>query len=186
MKAALVALEKLVLSYSTEPLGFKIYPKFEMKTKSYADKLVKKNFKKVCPNKYHYTSLTTESAYVIKTNCPQCHNSCSCTCKTIEKSGVCMHVVALSILFGLQLFHPKYAAPKKLDTFVTKIKRGRKSKKNFGKALDKPKASRAMSQPDTSTPKTTPIREIVEPKPKKARIEKPTGPLRTSTRLLKK
>ena len=182
MKAALVALEKLVLSYSTEPLDFEIYPKFEMKTKAYADKLVKKNFKKVGQNKYQYASLTTETAYIITTNNPQCHNMCSCTCKTFVKSGVCMHVVALSNLFGLQLFHPKYAGQKKSETFVTKVKRGRKSKKGFGKALDKPKLT---SQPDTSTPNNSPTR-VVEPPAKKARKEKSTGPVRASARLNKK
>ena len=160
MKAALVALEKIVLSYSTEPLDFEIYPKFDMKTKGYADKLVKKNFKKVGPNKYQYKSLTTESNFILTTNCPQCHNMCSCSCNTFVKDGVCMHVVALSTLFGLQLFHPKYSVPKTSDTFVNKIKRGRKSKKDFGKALDKPKAGKETGKPDTSTPNSSPERAI--------------------------
>ena len=97
-----------------------------------------------------------------------------------------MHVVALSTLFGLQLFHPKYSVPKTSDTFVNKIKRGRKSKKDFGKALDKPKAGKETGKPDTSTPNSSPERAIAEPKPKRARIEKPSNPIRTSARLSKK
>ena len=126
-----------------------------------ADKLDKRNFKKISPSKYQYKSLTTDSNYTVTINCPQCHNMCSCTCKTFVKFGVRMHVVALSVIYNLKLFHPKYSTKSKPDTFVTKEKRGRKSKKSFGKALDKPKAS---SKPKSSTPNSTP-----EPKPLKNR-----------------
>ena len=108
---------------------------------------------------------------------------CSCSCKTFVKDGVCMHVFALSTLFGLQLFHPKYSATTKPDTFVNKIKRGRRGKKGFVKALDKPNAAKVTEPKDTSTPKSSPERAIV--KSKKARIEKGSFPVRTSARISK-
>ena len=57
-------------------------------------------------------------------------------CTDPVKDGVCMHVVALSTLFGLQLFHRRYSEPKSSKTYVTKIIRGRKSKKDFDKVLE--------------------------------------------------
>jgi hypothetical protein len=127
----LLAIMKLILSYSTEPLEFEIHPKFTIQVKKLADKLDKRNFKKVGPSKHKYESLNTESNYIITFNCPQCHNSCSCSCKNFVKLGVCMHVVAISVIFNLKLFHPKYSTKSKPDTFVTKEKRGRKSIKSF-------------------------------------------------------
>ena len=94
-----------------------------------------------------------------------------------------MHVVALSTLFGLQLFHPKYSATTKPDTFVNKINRGRRGKKGFGKEPDKPNAAQVTEPKDTSTPKSSPERAIV--KSKKARIEKGSFPVRTSARISK-
>ena len=44
-------------------------------------------------------------------------------------------MVALDRIYGLKLFHPKYATETKQDKFVTKEKRGRKSKKAYGKAI---------------------------------------------------
>ena len=68
-------------------------------------------------------------------------------------------------------------------TFVNKIKRGRRGKKGFGKALDKPNAAKITEPKDTSTPKSSPERAIV--KSKKARIEKGSFPVRTSARISK-
>ena len=70
IKSALIALGKLILTYSTEPLDFEIYPKFDAKTKRFADSLEKINFKKTEPNKYQYESLKTDSAYTITINSP--------------------------------------------------------------------------------------------------------------------
>ena len=164
LKAALLEIMKLILSYSTEPLEFEIYPKFTIKVKQLEDKLDKRNFKKTGLSKYQYESLNTDSKYTITINCPKCHNKCSCTCKTFVKLGVCMHVVALSVIFKLNLFHPKYSTKSKPDTFVTKEKRGRKSRKAFGKALDKPKAS---TKPISSTPNSTPKRPVKKPRKEK-------------------
>ena len=75
-----------------------------------------------------------------------------------------MHVVALSVIYNLKLFHPKYSTKSKPDTFVTKEKRGRKSRKAFGKALDKPKAS---TKPNSSTPNSTPKRPVKKPRKEK-------------------
>ena len=167
LKAALIAIGKLILSYSTEPLDFEIYPKFCKKTKSSADKLGERNFKKIGKNKYKYESLITDNSSIIMTNCPQCHNTCSCTCKTFVKDGVCLHVVALSSLHNLNLFQPKYEAKSAKNFFVDKVKRGPKhklnSKKDYGKALDKPLAS---------TPKSSPVAKA-KPKPKKVKLDVP-------------
>ena len=159
-----MAIAKLVLSYSTDPLEFEIYPKFEKQTKILADKLVKSNFTKLGPNKYQYNSFKSDNEFIIKTNCSKSHNKCSCSCKTYIKKGICLHAVAVSNIFGLNLFHPKYLAKDKGEYFVSKIKRGPKSKKGYGKALDKPSP---IVPPKSSTPKSSP-----EPmNSKKARIE---------------
>ena len=47
MKCALEAIGRLVLSYSTAPTPFEIYPKFNRQTKALADTLVKANFKQL-------------------------------------------------------------------------------------------------------------------------------------------
>jgi hypothetical protein len=52
----------------------------------------------------------------------------------------------------------------KPDTFVNKIKRARRGKKGFGKALDKPNAAKVTEPKDTSTPKSSPERAIVKSK----------------------
>ena len=121
--------------------------------KRFADSLEKI---KTGPNKYQYESLKTDSVYTITINSPQCHNMCSCTCKTFVKTGVCMHVVAMSNIYGLNLFHPKYLS-KKNDHFETKVKRGRKSKKDYGKANDKPEPVPVPSCTSTPTQKVAPI-----------------------------
>ena len=99
MKSALIAIGKLILSYSTEPVEFEVYPKYNAKIKSVADKLVINNFKKISPFKYEYASMQTNTSFIIILNCPNCHNMCSCTCKPFVKDGVCCHVVALSRIF---------------------------------------------------------------------------------------
>ena len=126
LKLALLAIGKLILTYSTEALDFEIYPKFELKTKQFADTLDKRNFKKIGHNKFRYNSLKSDSEYIVKINDKQCHNLCSCSCKTFVKNGVCMHVVAISNIFNLNLFHPKYTTKKMPAYFVIKTKRGRK------------------------------------------------------------
>ena len=126
--------------------------------------LVKSNFTKLGPNKYQYNSFKSDNEFIIKTNCSKSHNKCSCSCKTYIKKGICLHAVAVSNIFGLNLFHPKYLAKDKGEYFVSKIKRGPKSKKGYGKALDKPSP---IVPPKSSTPKSSP-----EPmNSKKARIE---------------
>ena len=67
-----------------------------------------------------------------------------------------MHGVAISVIFNLKLFHPKHSTKSKPDTFVTKEKRGRKSKKALWRALDEPKTMPKNS----STPKSTPERPV--------------------------
>ena len=73
--------------------------------------------------------------------------------------------VTLLNLHELNLFHPKYSVKEKAEYFVSKIKRGAKSKRGkaleYGKALDKPEL------PKSSTPNSSP--EV--PVKKKARRE---------------
>ena len=165
MKSALLALGKLVVSYSTNPVDFEVYPKFSAKTKEIADTLVKANFKRVSSSKYVYKSFKSESAHTIITNCPLSHNMVSCTCKSYVKHGVCCHSVAVSNIFSLGLFHPKYAKTVNYSKFVTKKKRGRKGgREKYGKALDKPvispipsvKEKKSRGRPTTRTAFTEP------------------------------
>jgi transposase-like protein len=107
LKSALLAIAKLILAYSTEAPIFEIYPKFEQKTKEFADSLDIRHFKKIGRDKFKYNSLKSDSEYIININDKQAHNYCNCSCKTFVKSGVCMHVVALSNIYNLNLFHPK-------------------------------------------------------------------------------
>ena len=64
----------------------------------------------------------------------QCHNKCSCPCNSFIKLGVCLHLVAISFLFDLNLFKGNYVNP--AEVFVQKTKKGRKRTK-YGRALDK-------------------------------------------------
>ena len=164
-----------MLSYSSDPLEFEIYPKYEKKTKDLADKLVKNNFTKLGPNKYKYQSLKTDNEFIIKVNCPDSHNKCSCTCKTFVKKGICLHAVGLSNIYKLNLFNPKYTVKEKTPYFISKNKRGPKSKKGYGKALDKPDP---LSTPKSSTPNSSPDAHVA----KKVRMEilTETSPLQVS------
>ena len=74
-----------------------------------------------------------------------------------------MHVVALSNIHCLNLFHPKYSPKTTRDIFVTKIKRGRKSKKDYGKALDKPITSQARTSTPKSSPEAAPKAKPIKP-----------------------
>ena len=169
MKAALMAIGKLILSYSTEPVEFEVYPKYNSKIKEVADKLSKANFNKFGPHKYGYESSLTNTCYRIILNCPQCHNMCSCTCKNFVKNGVCCHVVALDRIFNLKLFHPKYSLPPLVEKFVTKCKSGRRTAKDYGKALDKPKEAAKVDKP--SAPKASTPKVINKVKRKKSTKE---------------
>ena len=99
MKNAILAIGKLCLYYSTNPVEFETYPKFKQTTKAMADKLVKTNFKKVSEHKYTYKSLETDTKFTIFTNSSRSFNKCSCNCKTYIKDGVCLHAVACSNIF---------------------------------------------------------------------------------------
>ena len=98
---------------------------------------------------------------------------CICTCKNFVKNGVCCHVVALDRIFNLKLFHPKYSLPTLVEKFVTKCKRGRRTAKDYGKTLDKPKEAAKVGKP--SAPKaSTPLIKLKERKaPKKAWLKRP-------------
>ena len=102
-----------------------------MKIKSIADTVVQANFKKIAPSKYSYNSLKTTKSFILTINNPMCHNMFSCICKEFVKRGVCFHLVALSRILDLNLFHPKFTLAPKPDTFVSKERRGRKKKKKL-------------------------------------------------------
>ena len=99
-----------------------------------------------------------------------------------------MHVVAMSNISGLNLFHPKYLS-KTSDHFETKVKRGRKSKKDYGKALDKPEPVPACTSTPTQTTLDAPEVAHVEapeivPISKKVKKVKGKIPERKSSRNL--
>jgi hypothetical protein len=175
MKAALKAIEKLIVYYSTEPEDFQTYPRFDSKIKETADKFSKANFKKITPTQYHYHSLVTETKFKLTINDPLCHAKCSCECKDFIKKGVCCHLVGLSSTHNLELYFGKYAdAPKFVkDKFVCKTKKGRKrGKPLYGKALEgkeddvevvvnipkkrgrKPKSKPVQPEPESTTAPT--------------------------------
>ena len=68
-----------------------------------------------------------------------------------------MHVVALSNIYNLNLCHPKSTTKKQVpEYFKARTKRGRKTAKAYGKALDKPKvASTPVVSPVSSPDKVT-------------------------------
>ena len=70
MKAALITFGKLILSYSTEPVEFEVYPKNNSKIKEVADKISKANINKLGLYKYGHESSLTKTCYTIILNCP--------------------------------------------------------------------------------------------------------------------
>ena len=181
IKTAFLAIGKLILSYSTEPEEFEVYPKFNTDIKRVSDQFIKANFQKISPSKYKYESLETSTSFTIILNCPNSHNMCSCTCKNFVKRGVCCHVVALDRIYGLKLFHPKYATETKQDKFVTKEKRGRKSKKAYGKALDVPK--KKAKEKSTSTAKKAISTKRKKAEPEKIVLESTESPTKKKSKL---
>ena len=68
-------------------------------------------------DQYAYHSLTTDSSCTVVLNAPECHNMCYCTCKSFVKDAVCLHLVAVSLLFDFNLFKGDYANdPEKFKT----------------------------------------------------------------------
>ena len=59
---------------------------------------------------------------------------CYCSCKSFVKDAVCLHLVAISCLFNIDLFKGDYA--NEPEKFVQKTKKGKKRTK-YGHALDK-------------------------------------------------
>ena len=88
-----------------------------------------------------------------------------------------MHAVAVSNIFELHLFHPKFeklVVPK----FVNKIKKGRKSgREAYGKALDIPNEVSLLSEQSE--------RESAVPKVSKAKVSKETAREPASKKLKK-
>ena len=134
------------------------YVRFEKNTKASADKLTKKNFKLTKHSQYSYQSLVTDTKHIIKVKDLNCHNKCSCSCKSFIKLGVCLHLVAISFLFELNFIKGNYIeAP---EVFVQKTKKGKKRTK-YGRALDKELLEYSL-QEEVEIEELRTIEEIVE------------------------
>jgi hypothetical protein len=162
--------------------------KYTRAVKVQADKLTKKNFKLVRRNQYTYQSLNTETKHTVRLNLPECRNMCYCSCKSFVKEAVCLHLVAISCLFNLDLFKGDYAnEPKK---FVQETKKGKKRTK-YGHALDKDliEAPIAIQQVETATTsETTPAKkgtQVAEPQPAQVETQFEAFVIRRSSRNIK-
>ena len=140
MKQCLDELFEQIIYYSTEYPDFAKNPKFNRRTRELADQIAKKCFKVIRKDRIVYTN-TSEgktSKYNLTTNDNRYLNDCSCECSYFVKHAVCMHLVAYSNFFTLDLFVDKYSKPLKMINFVKTNKRcAKKGSEKYGKALDK-------------------------------------------------
>lgn len=141
MKAAILAIFEQIVYYSTEDKIFEKIPKFNRHTRELADSLIKSNFKQIRKDRIIFTNTFNgkKSKYTLTINDSKYLNNCSCECKYFVKHAVCMHLVAYSNLFNIDLFDSRYSKPLKNINFVKKNKRGAKKggREKYGKALDK-------------------------------------------------
>ena len=163
IKSAIATLLKMCHHYSVNQRQFVMVAKYTRAVKAQADKLTKKNFKLVRRNQYTYQSLNTETKHTVTLNSPECHNMCYCSCKSFVKDAVCLHLVAISCLFNIDLFKGDYA--NEPEKFVQKTKKGKKRTK-YGHALDKD----LIESPQVETATTSKIAKKGKGRPRKIPI----------------
>ena len=159
IRSAMITMLKMCHHYSANQRQFVLVARYTRDIRTLADKLTKKNFKLVKRDQYTYQSLINDTKHTVTLNSPECHNKCYCSCKSFIKHAVCLHLVALSFLFNLDLFKGDYANDP--EKFVQKTKRGKKRTK-FGHALDKD-----LIEPTIA---------LTNPIPKRARGRPPKNP----------
>ena len=95
-------------------------PRYIENTEKSALKLTKANFSKI--NKHSYSYKGVNNNCTLKFDLPDYFKSCFCDCTSFMKDGVCMHLVAFSLLFDKD-FYKNYT--KKDKNFATCKKKGR-------------------------------------------------------------
>ena len=125
---AINIVEEIITYYSTHYQTFSVSPRYNYKLKTQALKvdkskfIYKKNKKQVAyegKNNKHEINLNDKNAFKYH----------SCNCKSFLKFAICMHLVAFSNFFSLDLYDPKYKPDynkEEEERFVYKTKRGRR------------------------------------------------------------
>ena len=127
-------MKECVVFYSTKKVkSFAVMPKFDDKPKELAAEFGSKSFKTTIRSKM-VECRDEEATFVIRLDNPDCFRGCSCNCFRFNKWAVCVHVLAYSRAFKLDLYGAQYIQP---INFVKKPKKGRKKKqRNGGRALE--------------------------------------------------
>jgi hypothetical protein len=125
---AINIVEEIITYYSTHYQTFSVSPRYNYKLKTQALKvdkskfIYKKNKKQVAyegKNNKHEINLNDNNAFKYH----------SCNCKSFLKFAICLHLVAFSNFFSLDLYDPKYKPgynKEEEERFVYKTKRGRR------------------------------------------------------------
>jgi hypothetical protein len=138
---AINIINEIIIYYSTNFKDFSLAPRYNSRIKMLAHKVTKNNFIQKSKHKLEYKGKA--NSFTINLNDRFAYKSCSCDCKNYLKFAICMHLVAYSNIYHLNLYNPKYSNNIEKDeedeNFVHKIKKGRKtgSYKKAEKALVK-------------------------------------------------
>jgi hypothetical protein len=117
--SAINIIEEIITYYSTHGLNFSVAPRYNYKLNKNKFIYTKNNKNRVSyvgKNNKHEINMKDKTAYKYH----------SCNFKGYLKFSICMHFVAFSNNFNLDLYDPKYKADQEEEKFEYKSKRGRR------------------------------------------------------------
>ena len=124
--SAINIIEEIITYYSTHGHNFSVAPRYNYKLKTQALKLDKSKFIYTKNNKNRVSYVGKNNKHEINLKDKTAYKYHSCNCKGYLKFAICMHLVAFSNNFNLDLYDPKYKADQEEEKFEYKSKRGRR------------------------------------------------------------
>jgi hypothetical protein len=108
--SAINIIEEIITYYSTHGHNFSVAPRYNYKLKTQALKLDKSKFIYTKNNKNRVSYVGKNNKHEINLKDKTAYKYHSCNCRGYLKFSMCMHFVAFSNNFNLDLYDPKYKA----------------------------------------------------------------------------